>query len=126
MRTNFIFFHYRTPFRKVQYPPHHAVCSETRINLSHNILSLLYERCHSLFLNDAQKLCASTSAPAETARMILEYGKIPYVDENTATYFGCNWKEAKTQTPFGQLPISMLVMTSSYHRRLPSTVTAPH
>ena len=37
--------------------------------------------------------------------MILEYGKIPYVDENTATYFGCNWKEAKTQTPFGQLPI---------------------
>ena len=44
-------------------------------------------------------------ARAETARMILEYGKIPYVDENTATYFGCGWREAKSQTPFGQLPL---------------------
>ena len=40
-------------------------------------------------------------ARAEPARMILEYGKIPYCDESPGVHFRVNggWKEAKHLTP---------------------------
>ena len=44
-------------------------------------------------------------ARAETARMILEYGNIKYVDKSVAQYFGAGWKDAKPKAPFGQLPL---------------------
>lgn len=46
-------------------------------------------------------------ARAEPARMILEYGKIPYCDESPGVHFRVNggWKEAKHLTPNGQLPL---------------------
>ena len=38
--------------------------------------------------------------------MILEYGNIPYIDVSHTQYFGTSgWKESKSKTPYGSLPI---------------------
>ena len=53
----------------------------------------------------------AVQAKGETARMILEFGGIPYEDLSCQQYFGTGWKEAKAMAPFGQLP--MLVVDGS-------------
>lgn len=52
----------------------------------------------------------SVRARAECPRMIMEYGKIPYVDETCAQYFGKSWPDLKKEgggavPAFGQLPL---------------------
>jgi glutathione S-transferase len=47
-------------------------------------------------------------ARAETARMILEFGKVPYLDRSVPEYFGgSRWPAVKSAglTAFGQLPV---------------------
>lgn len=45
-------------------------------------------------------------ARAETARMILSYGKVPYQDETSQSFWGKSWPEVKAEglLPFNQLP----------------------
>ena len=45
-------------------------------------------------------------ALAEAARMVLEYGGVPYTDLSTKEYWGEEgWKAGKPKTAFGQLPL---------------------
>ena len=48
----------------------------------------------------------SVRARAEYARLVLEYGGLPYEDLTTTQYFGHGWgAEARAKAPFSQLPI---------------------
>ena len=62
----------------------------------------------SLVVPKLEVVYFSVRAKAEPVRMVLEYGGIPYVDHNVASFFdGKSWPEVKKAelTPYGQLPI---------------------
>ena len=71
-------------------------------------------------------------ARAECARMIMEYGGIPYNDTDCQKFFGMSFAEAKTsgKLPFGQLPVlqiggatgRLIAQSGSINRYLASLV----
>ena len=74
-------------------------------------------------------------ARAECARMIMEYGGIPYNDTDCKNFFGMSFNEAKScgKLPFGQLPVlqiggkdgRLVAQSGSINRYLASLVTLP-
>ena len=74
-------------------------------------------------------------ARVECARMIMEYGGIPYNDTDCQKFFGMNFEEAKKngKLPFGQLPLlqiggkdgRLIAQSGAINRYLASLVKTP-
>ena len=50
----------------------------------------------------------SVRARAESARMILSFGGVPFVDETTHSAWGSGWRDSTAKAPFGQLPVLLV------------------